>query len=277
MDVSKNVRGIVKDFTCGFCTAQSGYNIVLADYCAITGSYGDLVVGKIFAVVSCHDCKMQSLLIFDVYEEERGLITIDVLPEIYLEDHPEVIASFWDNSSGGFLDLTYACLMGQYPYGRKFNSKIPETITHELEESGNCLSVGAYNASALMCGRAVERLVEYLGVKYESSTAKIARLYAEGHLDDIARESLLEKEDLSTSIDKLHTTQKIDGVLYKTLSEIRKWRNQGSHTGDTITLGHSDVELLLKLSIEAVEYASSQERQQSVTDELSDRRKKRRG
>jgi hypothetical protein len=56
--IVKNVRGVITEFTCGYCTAQAGYTIVCADYSEERSPYGDFLGVRLllyFAVTIARD------------------------------------------------------------------------------------------------------------------------------------------------------------------------------------------------------------------------------
>ena len=71
--MQENIKSMVRGFMCGYCFAQSGYDIVFADHSETRHVYGDLLEGKAIAVLKCRNCRMLNLLVFSVKEEDFGV------------------------------------------------------------------------------------------------------------------------------------------------------------------------------------------------------------
>ena len=74
-----------------------------------------------------------------------------------IEEHPEIIDEGELHEFEGD-DVPYVVTpparlkrMGQYPYGYRFESGVPEPIRQDIQEAGNCLSVGTANSSTVIC------------------------------------------------------------------------------------------------------------------------------
>jgi len=271
MAIEKNIKGVIKDFTCGFCHSQAGYEIVFAEKSEIYHYYGDLLQGIAFAIVKCYQCQMLNLFVFSIDDDSNieCLITEEDELEVYLADNPEIIAPGWD---GEHISPTRLKLQGQYPYRHKFSENIPQEIFQDLNEAGNCLAVGSIKASAVMCRRVVESLTEHYGIRKKSFRQELEMLKENGHIDEVAFENLLKNSTLYNDLETLRGKGRIDESLYEALSEIRKWGNIGAHKNTQINLDHFSTQQLVKLVIEATEYAFSKQRLDDLTRELSDER-----
>ncbi|MFZ1265711.1 MAG: hypothetical protein WAU95_04545, partial [Anaerolineae bacterium] len=143
--------------------AQSGYDIVFADHSETRHVYGDLLEGKAIAVLKCRNCRMLNLLVFSVKEEDFGGSMEESELEPFLAEHPHVLSPGFSEEEGSIAPM-WIELMGQYPHGFKLSRDVPVTIRYDLEEAGDCLAVGASNAAAVMCSRAIERLAADFGI-----------------------------------------------------------------------------------------------------------------
>jgi hypothetical protein len=98
--IDANIRGVIRDFTCGYCSAQAGYNIVFADHSELRHAYGDLLEGAAIAVLKCRDCGMLNLLVFSVKEEDYGGSMTEVELDPFLAEHPHILAAGFDKEDG---------------------------------------------------------------------------------------------------------------------------------------------------------------------------------
>jgi len=259
MALETNIERMITDFTCGFCSSQSGYEIVFADRSEYRPPGFPLpVMGRALAVVRCRSCGMFSVLFFAVEDKEEPFsMEDDVLTYHYLEEHPEIIDDDGELLSPFEVDGTsYVMipplrlkLMGQWPHGSRFES-IPESIRQDVQEAGNCLAVGAVNASAVMCRRAVERLAKSLGVQVKP------------------------REGLRDILTKLKDQGHIDEALFAAMMEIKDWGNIGAHAGEEANLRFDEMHQVLDLVVQAIEYAHSNQRMrlERSTRKLSDSR-----
>jgi hypothetical protein len=86
-----------------------------------------------------------------------------------------------------------------------FDHSIPKTARQSLYEAKKCLSVGAYSAAAVMCGRAIE------AISISKTTAK----------------------SLADGLKKLKDQNIIDQRLYDWGEALRKERNMGAHANES--------------------------------------------
>ena len=246
MPLETNIERMIADFTCGFCSAQSGYEIAFADRSEYRPSGFPLpIMGRALAVVRCRNCGMFSVLFFAVEDEEEPFpMEDDILAYCYLEEHPEIVddegellGSFEvDGTSYVVIPPLRLKLIGQYPHGYEFDDNIPESICQDVHEAGNCLAVGAANASAVMCRRAVERLAKSLGVQVKP------------------------REWLCVILTELKDQGHIDETLFTAMMEAKNWGNIGAHAGEEDNLRLDEVHQILDLVIQAIEYAYSNQK-----------------
>ncbi len=253
MSIEENIKRLVKNFTCGFCFASSGYEVVFADYSTWRGTYGDLWAGRAFAILKCNHCEMFNLLNFRVEEEDYEFEKSEEELGPYLFKNPKIVDSGWypvskDSFFGtmGMMSPMWLAPIGQYPYGYKLNDDIPPEIRRDLQEAGNCLAVNAINASAVMCRRVVERLASNFGVKPQRT--------------------------LHRTLEKLKELEKIDEMLFEALHEVKYWGNLGAHIDSLELDSVEQARELIDLVTQVVEYAYSQDRLKGFTKKLLKRR-----
>jgi hypothetical protein len=250
MNVSETVKRVVTDFVCGYCLAQSGYDVVTADCIWRHDDLwagGTIAEGKAFVIVECRSCRLPTLFVFDVYYDEYIFWTDEGFsPEFYCLEHPGVISVDWDASERLFEGCTGILFIGQYPYGHKFSESVPEAVCRDLEEAGNCLAVNATNACAAMCRRAIEQLANSLGIEPESN--------------------------LCNTLKKMRDSGYIDQGLFEALYEVKQWGNIGAHA-DPGLIGLKEARNLLELVIRAVEYVYLKREIVTTADRLRQRRK----
>jgi hypothetical protein len=204
MKIDKHVQALAKEFTCGYCFAQSGYNTVFAQHSALRGVSGDLYSGTAIAVLECRNCSMLNLLVFGVDEDQNGtsMDESDVGP--FLAEHPEIIGSHFFEDEGSLFTM-WIEMKGQYPNGHKLSEDVPWIIRKDLLEAANCLAVGASNAATIMCRRVIERLATHLGARSDKGRM----------LGAILRE--FEEKKL------------IDEKLLNAFREVKDWGNISTH------------------------------------------------
>lgn len=155
---------VVTEFTCGYCKAQAGYNIVYADRCEETSIHGDFIGGRGFVVLECRSCKMLNLVTLkissDLNEYPAGNNFGNAL---YLAKHLNVLQTNYDQDTNTIQPFRVE-YCGQFPSGLKMDKNVPIGIRHDIEEAGNCLSVDVANAVLLMCRRVVEKMVVDFGI-----------------------------------------------------------------------------------------------------------------
>lgn len=207
MDISENIRGLIKDFTCGYCSARSGYIVAFSDWSAWRGAWGDLYAGCAIAVLECSNCKMLNALIFEVDEEDNDIPFDGGHIGPYLVEHPEILQAGYDESQNTYSPV-WMELLGQYPHGLKLNEAVPEQIRQDMREAGNCLAVGASNAAIIMCRRVVERLATHIGVKSDKNRM------------------------LGATLKELEDRKLVSENLLKALREIKDWGNITTHPSE---------------------------------------------
>ena len=151
---------------------------------------------------------MPSLFTFDVVSEQVWLRVDEWhAHEFYRLKHPGIITMDWmDPVDRTVIDeITWIIPMGQYPYGHKFDDQVPKAVIDSLLEAGNCLAVGALNAAAVMCRRAVEQMGKDFEIEFKNRTSLCSML------------ATLEERDL---IDK-----SLSNILYK----VKERGNAGAH------------------------------------------------
>ena len=203
MSIEKNVNGYISDFTCGHCFAQSGYNVLSAEYSVNRGTWGDFFGGGAIAIIECRHCEMINLLIFrlDEVDYDHSINNeYGVMP--FLEEHPEIVSASYDNQMKCLADILSLHLLGQFPYGHKLGEKIPDDIKRDLQEAANCLSVNAPNSAAIMCRRVIERIAIHFGVN---------------------------ERTLSGTLKVLEDKKLIDCEYIIAFKEIKDWGNIGAH------------------------------------------------
>lgn len=257
--IETNIRRIITTFTCGWCSAQVGYDIASVDY-STHGDYGlfPATMGQAFAVLKCRSCGMLNLLSFAVDEDDVIIVEEQTL-EFFLADHPDIIfteQSYSTYESGerfqvnALVPNTRLRLLGQYPAVSGLPDSVPEKIRRDIGEARSCLAVNATCAAAVMCRRAVEACAKTLGVDIGASRS------------------------LNSILTKLRAGNHIDDALYSALLEVKNWGNIGAHADDEYDLSHSDVQKVLQLTIKAIEYALSDHQGvlRDSTTELNSRR-----
>ncbi|MBN2256493.1 MAG: DUF4145 domain-containing protein [Anaerolineaceae bacterium] len=259
MALETNIEHLITDFTCGFCLAQLGYEIIFADRseCLPPGFFLP-TAGQALAVIQCHSCKTHSVLFFAVEDQEEPFPMEETRAYYYLEEHPEIIDDEGKLLSSYEADgVSYVVipplrlkLMGQYPYARKFDDGIPESLRQDVQEAGSCLAIGAANASAVMSRRVVERLAKSLGLEVKP------------------------RDSLCSILKKLKDGSHIDETLFNAMMEVKDWGNIGAHPGEEDSLKFDDARQVLSLVIQAIEYACSNQRArlETSTRTLSDSR-----
>lgn len=249
MKIDKNVQGLIQDFTCGYCLAQSGYNIAFAQHSELRGTWGDFYEGRAIAILECRSCKMLNVLVFDVdAEEDVGHPVNELGP--FLAEHPHIISAGFDKEEGSIYP-TWIELMGQYPYGHKLSKEVPQVVQQDLQEAANCLAVGSSNAAAIMCRRVIERLASHFGVKPDKNRM------------------------LGVTLKELEDRKLIDGKLLSAFKEIKDWGNMGTHPNE----GEEGIDLLearkvVEFTFLVVEHIFPHKDIRSFSDELRQMREK---
>ncbi len=239
------IRAIIKGFTCGYCDAQSGYDITYADYNIVQGAWGDLVAGQAFAILTCRNCQMPNLIIFDVAECDMPIDEDEIGP--FLIEHPEIVRHSYDETDGTMWQV-FLKNPGQYPYGHKFSKSVPWSIQNDLYEAGNCLAVRASNAAAAMCRRVVERLADHLGAP--------------------------RRRTLKQTLDELEN-HGADQVIISALRSVKDWGNVGAHSGKDGDVDLPQARELFSLVVTLVEYVFSHDLIKNMTDKLAEEHKRR--
>jgi Domain of unknown function (DUF4145) len=106
-----------------------------------------------------------------------------------------------------------------------FPVQIPEGIRKSLEEARRCLRAEAYEATAVMCGKAIEGLCRHFK----------AGAY------------------LGTALSELKTRGIIDGTLLQWGEELQRHRNIGAHAGEA-TIGKDDAADLFDFALAMCQY-----------------------
>ena len=241
--IEKNIKRLVKEFTCGFCYSQTGYDIIFADYSVLRSYYGDILNGIAVAILRCRQCQMYNSLNFTVVEEDHISARDQEELEELLANKPNIISASINPDW-----MTIINLSGQFPFGRNFPNDIPEDIIRIIREAGDCLAVGALNAAVVMCRRAVEKLAVNSGinVKVMQLTKILGQLKANGDIDE---------------------------ALYEALTEIRYWGNRSAHAlHEDEGLEIEQAREMFDLVVHAVEYAFSKRRLENRTMKLRQRR-----
>lgn len=231
-DITEAVTFVVTEFVCGYCFAQSGYDVVAANCLWRHDDLwagGMIAEGKAFVVAKCRNCRLPNLVVFDVHYDEH-IFRVDewFSPEFYCAEHPGTILVDWDATEHIVYGYTWVSFVGQYPYGYKFSASIPDAVRDDLQEAANCLAVNAASACAAMCRRAIERLAKSLGIEPESN--------------------------LCNTLKKMRDKGYIDQALFEALYEVKQWGNIGAHADDTDTIELEEARALLGLVVRSVEY-----------------------
>lgn len=202
MDVTKNFQRFMKDFVCGHCATQSGYEIVFAQAEWDDAWWPDFTQGNAVVIVKCHNCKQQSIFLFDILSESHHVFISEFELRDFLNQHPAILCADDDLQDCA---LTWMEYQGQYPSGRKTSASVPEEVREALSEASNCLSVGASNAAVLMSRCVVERLASHLDADSDHRN----------RLADVLKE-IRRREVVS------------DGI-FQALFEIKDWGNIVAH------------------------------------------------
>ena len=199
---------------------------------------------------------MFNVLFFTVEDIQDSFpLENDMLVDLYLEEHPEIIhdngelLSYFeaDNISYVVIPPLRLKLLGQYPCGFKFEGDVPASIRQDVQEAANCLAVGAVNASAVMCRRAIERLAKSLGIRVKP------------------------RQNLYGILIKLRDQGYVDEALFAAMKEIKDWGNVGAHADEEDELGFDKVRRVLELVRQVIGYVYSNQkaRLEKSTRELS--------
>ena len=251
MLIDRNIQGLITDFTCGFCSAQSGYEFAFAGHSEWRGSWGGLCEGRAIAVLECRNCKMLNVLTFKVDEDDNEWPMTDWELGPYLAEHPEIIEARYD-SSQDTISPVWVALIGQYPHGHKLSNSIPALVRQDLKEAGNCLAVGAFDAAVIMSRRVVERLAAHAGVKPDKGRM------------------------LGETLKMLEQKKLIDEALLKAFREIKEWGNIGTHPSeDDEGLSMADAKTIVEFVHQVVDQIFPTADIRSTTDELRQRRENR--
>lgn len=242
MSIEKNIKGLISDFTCGHCIAQSGYDVLCAEYSVLRSTWGDFSNGGAFAIVKCRHCEMLNLLSFRLNEDDYGpSLNSQYEFRSYLEERPGIISARYD---GHLLeDILSMRLLGQFPYGYKLDKQIPDDIKRDLQEAANCLAVSAPNSVAIMCRRVIERLAIHFGVK---------------------------ERTLATTLKVLENKKLIDIELVSAFKEIKDWGNIGAHPKENdIGIYQAEAEKIIRFTYLIVERVFNKNDIQNVANELA--------
>lgn len=253
LKINERIEKIVTKFTCAFCSASAGYQVQFADSSAGCSEYGDHLGGIAFAIVCCKNCNMLHCFTFEVVHDEFGLqINEEWKMSHHVANNPDVLSARWDSDTG-FAATTHLKTLGQYPYNRDFGKQMPKEIREELIEAGNCLAFGAYNAAAVMSGRALEHIV---------------RIYlpeARGTL------GVLMKNLVPLDEPQLHNEKKqaIPRPIYKALKEAIEWRNEGAHIHEKFYKTPQDIREFHELTVGIAEYVFAESQLDILTHQLN--------
>lgn len=113
-----------------------------------------------------------------------------------------------------------------YPAGRILTSAVPVSISRSIAEAQSCYGVGAYDASAMMCRKAVEALC--------------AEHKAEGR-------------DLYAKLQSLREREIVDGKLYDWAEALRLSGNFAAHDIEN-PVSQIDAKDLLEFCIAIIDY-----------------------
>lgn len=111
------------------------------------------------------------------------------------------------------------------PFSVEVSESIPPEVRKDIKDARRCLSHGIYSATAVLCGRAIERLT---------------RSKAPG-------------KTLSQGLDHLLETQVIDARLHAWATELRKQRNLGAHANNE-EVTRQDAEDVLAFTVAIFDY-----------------------
>jgi len=246
MSIEKNIKGLILDFTCGHCFAQSGYDVLFAEYSVSRGTWGVFFDGGAFAIVKCRHCEMLNLLSFQLNENDYGP-SLNSPHEFrpYLEEHPSIITARYE---GHVLeDILSMQLLGQFPHGHKLGKQIPDDIKRDIQEAASCLAVSAPNSAAIMCRRVIERLAIHFGVR---------------------------ERTLATTLKVLENKKLIDIELVSAFKEIKDWGNIGAHPKENDTgIYQAEAEKIVRFTYLIVERVFNRSDIQNVANELAKIRK----
>jgi len=104
--------------------------------------------------------------------------------------------------------------------------RIPRNIRESLEEASNCFKIRAYNACAVMCGRALE---------------------------GICKNKLKESRDLGHDLKEMHNENIIDSRIFEWGEALREKRNIGAHR-DIIDIDEKTAKYVLDFTYVICEY-----------------------
>jgi|SanBayMetagenome_1026888.scaffolds.fasta_scaffold09242_2 Domain of unknown function (DUF4145) len=225
-DLTYKIKGLITEFTCGFCNSQAGYEIEFAKDSTWHDNEIGFLDGCVIAVLKCRNCGMLNTFIFklikDDYEEP---FSGDI--NLYVIENPNILDPGYDEFEHR-INPTWIEIIGQYPYGHKISHTVPDAWRQDLREAGNCLAVNAPNAAVIMCRRVVQRLATYL----------------------LTEPSKCNSQKLSTALKQLKKEGNVDEIALKALDEIREWGNSSAHPSD------DETEINLQEAQKIVEFVS---------------------
>lgn len=208
-DLTYKIKELIREFTCGFCNSQAGYEIEFAKASTWHDNEIGFVDGCIIAVLKCRNCGMLNTFIFRLIEDNYDEpFSGDI--NLYVIENPNILYAGYDEFEHT-INPTRIEIIGQYPYGHKISNTVPDALRQDLREAGNCLAVNAPNAAVIMCRRVVQRLVSYLGTERRS------------------------KKDLHDVLKELQNKGNGSLIAYNALDEIRMWGNSSAHPSDDKT------------------------------------------
>lgn len=252
MHITENVKQVITKFTCAFCNANIGFDVLFADFSELVSEYGDPLTGIAFAIVRCNQCLMLHNFTFDVIQDEFGFSCKEEWEvDHFRHNNPAVLRAIWVPDEP-FAEVTWLKLLGQYPYNQYFSKHIPQHIQKELREAGNCLAFGAYNAAAVMCGRVLEHIVnEYVPDAKGPLGRRMKKLTpVNGSQERQAGKTMIQRP------------------IYDALGEAIEWRNEGAHILEKFLKTPADICELHELTIRIAEYVFAEREIDSLTQKL---------
>ncbi|HNE05597.1 MAG TPA: DUF4145 domain-containing protein [Anaerolineales bacterium] len=237
MDIEDNLRREYGDyFQCGICQTFSEYEILFAKSYEEYHYDDEGTKGQGFAIIQCQKCESLSLLTIKISGELRfeSLLNEEDLNE-FLRDNPDILntefsfysADKFDDGAQPFYALCMS-ILGQYPFGLSVSKDVPDQIKLDIQESFNCLAIGAVNASVIMSRRVIQQIAINFGVK--------------------------EDKFLGKALNELKEKNIINNELHEALIEVKNWGDGGAHPGKIQNILPEDAKKVADLMLFLVNY-----------------------
>lgn len=244
MDIRKKFKLWHKDFICGHCFSQSGYD---AEYATVQlfreGWIFDepsAMVGTGVSAVKCRECGELSIILLDITAAEDS-DDLDVY-HAHPDEHPELLQMSED-------EWGIVHERGQYPFGLILDKSVPEPIRADLQEAYNCLAIGAKNSSVLMSRRAVQQIVLEFAIPGISAHT-----------------------GLSEALAKARDAGNIDAGLYEQQIEVKSWGDLGAHPGSAEPIDLEEAKTVATLVTQLAKRIYPDTKIQSTAEYLRERR-----